>query len=1247
MTPERWQRIERIYHAANEREGAERRAFVEMACGGDPELRVDVETLLAANERVGGFSTVTAEAHRKTASVSAPSLVGQEISHYRILSLLGTGGMGEVWMAEDRHLGRKVALKMLSERSIRDPKRVRRFEQEARAASALNHPNIVTIHELGATEAARFIVMEMIGGCTLRELIGQTLAPDALAGLGAQIARALSLAHGAGIVHRDIKPENIMVRDDGLVKVLDFGIARLNSELDDPAVDPADRTMTGMLLGTLQYMSPEQVRGEAVTDATDLFSLGVLLYELATQQHPFQPPGAPSGRAGQDSLMQAILTSDPVSPGRLNPDMPASLDLLLLQMLEKDPALRPTALEVEAALAEIERRINHEAGRETGKLRDRRTGGYGEDTANERAANEARPPRSVSQAHRRVTVGRDRERTELLEAFDEVVAGRGLVMCVAGEPGIGKTTIVEEFLKGLIDEERACHIVRGRCSERLAGAEAYLPWLEALDQLIRASDHAARAMKSLAPSWYAQLAPVTFDSLDAHRQMPDALAVSQERMKRELVGFLAEVSRLQPLVLYIDDLHWADVSTVDLLAFLAARFDGVRLLLLVTYRPSDMMLAKHPFLQIKPDLQARGVCRELPLAFLTQVEIENYLEFEFPLHRFPPEFPRLVHAKTEGSPLFMADLIRYLRDREVIAEVDGEWRLVHSVPEIERELPESVRGMIERKIAQLTDDERQLLVAAGVQGAQFDSSVVAAVLGADPSEIEERLEALERVYAFVQLIGERTLPDRTLTLRYRFVHVFYQNTLYASLRPTRRVQLSHAVAEALLAAYGDRSREAASELAALFEAAREYARAAEYCRLAAENAVHLFASREAAAHARRGLAALESLPESEERLRLEFSLQIVLGNILIATHGYASPDVEAAYQRARRLCELLGDTTNLLPVLYGLYVNHLARANYREAMANGEEFTAHAARMADPAVIVGHRTVAVPLFFLGELADARRRLEQGLAIYDGAKHRPLTWMYGGEPAMVCRNYLAWTCWLQGYPDQSLAHSREAVRLSREVRHAQSQAQALAGSALLHQYRREPQPARELAEAAITLASEQGLALWLGWGTILRGWAMLEQGQTADGLERIRRGIDGSRQTGSGMWQTYLLCLLADASARAGKIDDGLALLARIPALIESSRERFWEAEIHRVRGELLRQAGADAREYETCFRLALDLAREQGARSLELRAALSLAKARGGSGDALAALDEIYRWFTEGLDTPDLLEARALLDAGR
>ena len=318
-------------------------------------------------------------------------------------------------------------------------------------------------------------------------------------------------------------------------------------------------------------------------------------------------------------------------------------------------------------------------------------------------------------------------------------------------------------------------------------------------------------------------------SEESARLLADVKAASQERMKRELANFLQSVAQPRPLVLFFDDLHWADVSTIDLLSFLAGKFDALRVLIVVTYRPSDMLLAKHPFLQIKPDLQARGVCRELLLEFLNEAEIAEYLALEFPGHRFPPEFPQLIHAKTEGSPLFMADLVRYLRDRGVIASkthagcVRTQWTLAQALPDIERELPESVRGMIERKIAQLSEDDRTLLTAASVQGYEFDSAVVAQVLKLDADEIEERLEKLERVFAFVKLTSEAEFPNRTLTLKYRFVHVLYQNALYAGLRATRKATLSRDVAQALEGCYGERSASVANELALLWEAAREYA----------------------------------------------------------------------------------------------------------------------------------------------------------------------------------------------------------------------------------------------------------------------------------------------------------------------------------------------------------------------------------------------------------------------------------------
>ena len=776
------------------------------------------------------------------------------ISHYRIISPLGAGGMGEVWLAQDTKLERKVAIKLLPAEFTKNPDRVRRFEQEAKAVSALNHPHIITIYEIGEAEAGRFIVMELVQGRTLRAL-DKPCSIDTLVSLGGQIARALSATHAAGITHRDIKPENIMVRSDGYVKILDFGLARLipGTASDPEAATLAFQTTPGTLLGTVAYMSPEQARGETVTPAADVFALGIVFFELATGQHPFKADTI-------IGMLHSITAQAPLTPSRVNPDLPAALEALILRMLEKEGAKRPSAVEVDQALAELT------GLRSSGQLQQPVTS-------------------ATTSAIARHTVGREKERAELQSGFASALAGRGLLLCVTGEPGIGKTSLVEDFLAELAAEGRST-IARGRCSERLAGTEAYLPLLEGLESLLQSGSTpaAARVMKQIAPTWYAQVVPLSSSDEESARLLAEVKAASQERMKRELGAFLQEVARLRPLILFFDDLHWADISTIDMLSFLAGKFDALNALIVVTYRPSDMLLAKHPFLQIKPDLQARGVCRELALEFLNEAEIAQYLALEFPQHGFPSEFPKLIHAKTEGSPLFMADLVRYLRDRGVIAAEDGErdaraprWRLAQALPYIERELPESVRGMIERKIAQLSEEDLKLLVTASVQGYEFDSAVVAQVLNLEADEVVDRLEKLERVFAFVKLTNEAEFPNRALTLRYRFVHVLYQNALYASLRVTRKVSLSAAVAQSLEGFHGGQSANVANELALLWEAAREYGRSASYFLQAARNAAQINAHREAVQLARRGLDALLKMPETPERNRPELGLQLTLG----------------------------------------------------------------------------------------------------------------------------------------------------------------------------------------------------------------------------------------------------------------------------------------------------------------------------------------------------------------------------------
>src|SRR5262249_33402403 len=353
-------------------------------------------------------------------------------------------------------------------------------------------------------------------------------------------------------------------------------------------------------------------------------------------------------------------------------DIPAELERIVLQALRKDLAERYQS--AQALLIDLQQFKKHlEFTVELERSGSRMQRGEAETqvlravTPEQGGAPKTTLHRSVAE-HR--TVGREMERAALRAGFESALSRRGLLLCVAGEPGIGKTTLVEEFLSELVSK-RSCVVARGRCSERLAGTEAYLPLLEALESLVENESSMAIVMKQIAPTWYAQVVPLSSEDEETTRLMNEVRAASQERMKRELGAFLQQVSRQRPVVLFFDDLHWADVSTIDVLSFLAGKFDTLGLLILVTYRPSELLLTKHPFLQIKSDLQARGLCREVTLEFLSEADVAEYLALEFPRHAFTAEFPRLIHAKTEGSPLFMADLVRYLRDRTVIANTSG------------------------------------------------------------------------------------------------------------------------------------------------------------------------------------------------------------------------------------------------------------------------------------------------------------------------------------------------------------------------------------------------------------------------------------------------------------------------------------------------------------------------------------------------------------------------------------------------
>jgi adenylate cyclase len=819
---------------------------------------------------------------------------------------------------------------------------------------------------------------------------------------------------------------------------------------------------------------------------------------------------------------------------------------------------------------------------------------------------------------------------------------------IAGEPGIGKTTLVDEFLARM-NAGTPAWVARGRCSERLAGTEAYLPILESIESLLRGdvTGEIAQTLWRVAPSWASQVLP------DPVQQKFRPPVPSQDRLKQELGNLFEELSRTQPVVLIVEDLHWAGASTVELLAYLGMRLGSLRALVLVTYRLEELQFTRHPFIPVKLELQARGTCREVKLDFLTQDDLERYLELVFPDHRFPPGFAQLLHTKTEGSPLFMVDLVRTLHDRGVIARHEGRWRLTQELREVAREVPESVRSMIDRKIGLLSDADRQLLRVASVQGDRFDAAIVADALGLDAADVEERLEALERQLAFVRGLGERELPDGTITLSCRFVHVLYQNALYRSLTPARRASLSSAVAEALEQHYTSRHSEVAAELAVLFETARAPDRAVHYFGMAAEHAGRMSAHREAVSlgeHGQRLLAAQRD--DDHVRRRLELNLLAAVGPSLVASRGYGAPEVRDTYARARELSQQLDDRLRHFAALRGLWEYHLLRSNVRAALELAHELYDLAERLGDTALrVVAHGVMGDTSLQLGDFAAARSYTDGGIAIYDPRRHASLATDYVGyDPGMGCCSMSANALWYLGFPDQALQRSQEAVTVARQLVHPSTLAFALGHAGLHHYLRREPRATLDRADEAMALSAEYGLAFWSAFAAILKGWSLVQLEGNSASIEQMKQGLLGYRDTGGSLERPYWLAMLAESYQSTGRIGEALATVELALQECRDAGVGFFEAELHRMKGELiLAQDTSDATIAEHSFLEALDIARRQLAKSLELRAAVSLSRlleSRGEEQRARRMLTGVFGWFSEGMSSCDLRAAEAFL-AGR
>ncbi len=889
---------------------------------------------------------------------------GQTLKHYRLLDKLGQGGMGQVYKAEDTKLGRTVAVKLLSEDVTQNEKARLRLLQEARSASVLNHPNIVTIYAIDDTEGFDFIVMEYVEGETLRAIIERgAIALPQLLDIGAHVADALAAAHAVGIIHRDIKSENILLTSRGLPKVLDFGLAKiiqpLTNGVDQEAPTRLNLTGAGAVIGTVYYMSPEQTRGDSLDTRSDIFSLGCVLYEGATGKLPFSGPS-------MLSIAHKIAATDPPPPSKLVNTIPVEFDMIIERALAKDREQRYAAA---SDLADALRTLK----------------GSAESFLSLHGTAEPASPDTELESF----VGRASEIKGLEGNLRQTIEGSGRVVFITGEPGIGKSSLVGEFLRRARKSSPGLLITRGRCVEQYGTGEAYLPFLDAVGALLTGSnrERIVALLRTYAPTWCLQFPAAFVSSMALEKLQQETAGATKDRMMREMGDMLTALASQSPLALLLEDLHWADRSSIDLLRHLSQRVGEQRLLILGTLRQEEIEMDDHPLKACKVEMQTHHLYEEIALGSLAKRQIMNYLDAQFKPNDFPYELSSLIYQKTEGHPLFITSLVQFMREHGDIANVEKRWTLARPLSEMNMEAPENVRGMIRKKIEALEDDDRRALQYASVEGREFLSTVVAKLLGTDDLELEERFADLERVSRLIRTVGEEELPDGSLATRYRFIHALYQNVLYNDMVSKRRVLLHRQAGEQLAEHYGKQSARIAAQLSMHFERGRDFARAVEYLIQSGDNATNLYANAEAAEHYSHAISLLDKIPE-EDRGENLLTLHRKRGKARMALGRFslAVDDFTEMLEQARSLNSPEQESAALNALTITLFYSH----RLDEITARADEILRTAERSQSPALrIEALQVLALKHLGDGELGQAKPMLDEIIGKARTLNHKPV------------------------------------------------------------------------------------------------------------------------------------------------------------------------------------------------------------------------------------------------------------------
>ena len=813
-------------------------------------------------------------------------------------------------------------------------------------------------------------------------------------------------------------------------------------------------------------------------------------------------------------------------------------------------------------------------------------------------------------------VGRETELRELARYFEHARSGRRQLVFLIGEPGIGKSALADCFLEQ-VHTERAVRTAHGQCLDLHGAGEPYLPLIEAVTRLARRQD--GRPVKGIffaqAPSWVAQMPSLW--SRAERNALEGRGQVTRERMMREFTLALEAVASDVPLILKLEDIHWSDTSTLYWLGHVARRADPARLMILATFRPADAAAKKVGLHALVTELVLHGCCHEMCLDPLRLEAVESYLKIRLGAEKGTSQlqdFAPLLLDRTGGNPLFMTSIVNHLAKREI-----GDRPLNELIS-----IPNDIRRFIDCQIDELSESDCALLMAASVVRREFAIAAVASALEIDVQQVEASCTRLARQGVFVAKGGATAWPDGTVTELYSFRHDLYRELLYDRLPATHRASCHARVGCRLEVAWAGQLEVVAAELAEHFERAGESVRAISHHQRAAATALRrsfceaprigprrdaMRANEEAIEHLRRALNAIGHIPDKVERTRTEIDLQVAIGAAFMASKGFAASEVLEAYARAEVLCDGLGECAEIFPAIWGQWLFRYGRGELDYAW----RLCARLRTLADDSGDTGfklqaHHAMWPTLFLCGELSQSHGHAHAGLSLYDAKIHQTTASSYGNHDTSACAcSFAAMSLALLGKDEHAREMIDTGLRVATSLKDPFSLALTLYLTAAAAQMMGDVQTAARNSESSVQISAEYGLALMKVWSTALAGWCAVENGERDRGFTLLIEATGTLRTIGSLAFLPYLLGLLSDARHKAGQHLEAMNAVNEAIAVAETTGQHFYDAELHRLLGELLAQPSVARRdEAKAAFRRAIKIAAQQGALPLERKAKDSL-----------------------------------------